>query len=120
MPRRPVMAWGSVSRGVHRHSIELRNHRSGVPTLSDEGEGNMKECVMRALTQLPGVRDLWHVHTLHEREPGELGSWLLCSPEDSPAGEGQGRNPGVYTSEKSDRPIVPEKLSNKAPSIVAI
>jgi hypothetical protein len=26
----------------------------------------------------------------------------------------------VYTSEKSDRPIVPEKLSNKAPSIVAI
>jgi hypothetical protein len=45
---------------------------------------------------------------------------LLCSPEDSPAGEGQGRNPGVYTSEQSDRPIVPEKLSNKAPSIVAI
>jgi hypothetical protein len=40
--------------------------------------------------------------------------------KDSPAGEGQGRNPGVYTSEKSDRPIVPEKLSNKAPSIVAI
>jgi hypothetical protein len=44
----------------------------------------------------------------------------LFSPEDSPAGEGQGRNPGVYTSEKSDRPIVPEKPSNKVPSIVAI
>jgi len=43
---------------------------------------------------------------------------LLFSPEDSPAGEGQGRNSGVYTSEKSDRPIVPEKLSNKAPSII--
>ncbi len=29
---------------------------------------------MRVLTfRLPGVRDLWHVHTLHEREPGELG-----------------------------------------------
>jgi len=24
--------------------------------------------------QLPGVRDLWHVRTLHVREPGELGS----------------------------------------------
>ena len=42
MPRRPVMAWGSVSRGVHRRSIELRNHRSGVPTLLDDGEGNME------------------------------------------------------------------------------
>jgi len=44
----------------------------------------------------------------------------LYSPEDSPAGGGQGRNPGVYTSEQSDRPIVPEKLSNKVSSIIAI
>ncbi len=109
------MAWGSVSRGVHRRSIELRNHHSGVPTLLDEGEGNMNECDMRAVIRLPGVRDLWHVHTLHEREPGDLGSG--CCLEGSPAGEGQGRNPGVYTSEKSDRLIVPEKPSNKAPSI---
>jgi hypothetical protein len=33
----------------------------------------MNKCDMRVLVQLPGVRDLWHVHTLHEREPGELG-----------------------------------------------
>jgi hypothetical protein len=58
---------------VHRRSIELRNHRSGVPTLSNDGEGNMNECDMRVLIQLPGVRDLWHVHTLHERESGDLG-----------------------------------------------
>ena len=50
----------------------------------------------------------------------EISEAAVYSPEDSPVGEGQGRNPGVYTSEKSDRPIVPEKLSNKAPSIVAI
>ena len=49
------------------------------------------------------------------REISEEG--LLYSPEDSPAGEGRGRNPGVYTSEKSDRSILPGKLSNKAPSI---
>ena len=48
----------------------------------------------------------------------EISEGAVYSPEDSPVGEGQGRNPGVYTSEKSDRPIVPEKLSNKAPSIV--
>jgi len=50
----------------------------------------------------------------------EVSEAAVNSPEDSPAREGQGRNPGVYTSEKSDRPIVPEKLSNKAPSIVAM
>ncbi len=93
MPRRPVMAWGSVSRGVHRRSIEpqlnplrchcvnltgqVRNHRSGVPTSLYDGEGNTSECLMRVLIRLPGVRDLWHVHKLHEREPGDLGSGCL-------------------------------------------
>ncbi len=50
----------------------------------------------------------------------EISEGAVVSPESSPAGEGQGRNPGVYTSEKSDRPIVPEKLSNIAPSIIDI
>ena len=49
----------------------------------------------------------------------EISEGAVYSPVDSPAGEGQGRNPGVYTSEKSDRPIVPEKPSNKAPSNIA-
>ncbi len=48
----------------------------------------------------------------------EISEAAVYIPEDSPAGEGQGRNPGVYTSEKSDRPILPEKLLNKAPSII--
>ncbi len=77
----------------------------------------MSKCVTRVLIRLPGVRDLWHVHKLHEREPGELGKGLL---KDSPVGKGQGRTPCVNVSEQSDRPIVPEKLSNKAPSIIAI
>jgi len=38
-----------------------------VLTLLDDGEGNMSECVKRVLIRLPGVRDLWHVHKLHER-----------------------------------------------------
>ena len=28
---------------------------------------------MQVLIRLPGVRDLWHVYKLHEREPGDLG-----------------------------------------------
>jgi hypothetical protein len=55
---------------------------------------------------MSGSREIWEV--------------AVYSPEGSPAGEGQGRNPGMYTSEKSDGPIVPEKPSNKASSIVAI
>jgi hypothetical protein len=50
----------------------------------------------------------------------EISEEAAYSPDDSPVGEGQGRNPGAYTSEKSDRPIVPEKPSNKAPSSIAI
>ena len=47
----------------------------------------------------------------------EISEAAVYSPEDSPVGEGQGRNPGAYSSEKSDRSIIPEKPSNKAPPI---
>ena len=47
----------------------------------------------------------------------EISEAAVVSPEGSPAGEGQGRNPGVYVSEKSDRLIGPEKPSNNASSI---
>ena len=36
----------------------------------------------------------------------EISEGAVVSLDSSRAGEGQGRNPGVYTSEKSDRPIV--------------
>jgi len=114
------MAWRSVSKGVHRRSIELRNHRSGVPTLSSEGEGNMNKCDMRVLVQLPGVRDLWHVHTLHEREPGELGRDCHEIPQTVLLGKAKAAIPACGASEQSDRPIVPEKPSNKAPSILNV
>ena len=112
------MAWRSVSKGVHRRSIELRNHRLGVPTLLDDGEGNMSECAKRVLIRLPGVRDLWHVHTLHEREPGELGRDCHEIPQTVLPGKAKAAIPACGASEQSDRPIVPEKPSNQAPSIV--
>ena len=72
---------GSVSRGVRRRCIELRNHPSEVPTLLDDGKGNMSECAKRLLIQLLGVRDLRHVHKLHERELGDLGRGCCIIPE---------------------------------------
>ena len=53
MPRRPVMAWGNVSRGVHRRSIDLRNHRLGGPTLYNDGEGNMGWCDSASVSPAP-------------------------------------------------------------------
>jgi len=53
MRRRPVMAWRSVSRGMYRRSIELRNHRLGVPTTSNGGEGNMDWCDRASASPAP-------------------------------------------------------------------
>jgi len=65
------------------------------------------------LVQLPGVRDLLHVHTLHVRKPGELGNdWRRVSLSVR-LGKAEGRNTSVYASEQSDRPIGPEKPPNK-------
>jgi len=36
---------------------------------------------MRVLIGLPGVRDLWHVHKLLEREPGDLGRGCCLVPQ---------------------------------------
>ena len=41
----------------------------------------MSECAKRVLIRLPGVRDLWHVHKLHEREPGDLGRGCCIVPK---------------------------------------
>ncbi len=127
MRRRSVMAWRSVSRGMYRRSIELRNHRLGVPTTSNGGEGNMSWCDSASASPAPrsqrpdacayapcaeaGLR-------LVEPTPrrGELGNdWRRVSPSVR-LGKAEGRNTSVYASEQSDRPIGPEKPPNKGSS----
>jgi hypothetical protein len=66
--------------------------------------------------QLPGVRDLLHVHMLHVRKPGELGNDWRRVPLSVRLGKAEGRNTSVYASEQSDRPIGPEKPPNKGSS----
>ena len=72
--------------------------------------------IARVPFQFPGVRDLLHVRTLHVREPGGLGSEWRRVPPSVRLGKAGGRNPSMYASEQSDRPIVPRKPSNKGPS----
>jgi hypothetical protein len=54
----------------------------------------MSESIMRVLIQLPGVRDLRHVHTLHERKPGELGSGCCIVPKTVLPGKVKAAIPG--------------------------
>ena len=68
--------------------------------------------------QLPGVRDLWHVRTLHVREPGELGRGWQEVPLPVGLGKAGGRNSSKDAAEQSDRFILPEKPLNKGPSIL--
>ena len=54
--------------------------RSG-PELCLDGEGNMNKCDMRVLVQLLGVRDLSHVHTLHDMRSHRQSSWGRPRPQ---------------------------------------
>ncbi len=110
MRRRPVMAWRSVSRGTHRRSIELRNHRLGVPTTSSGGEGNMGWCDSASASPAPrsqrpapcaeaGLRLRFQPVELTPRR-GELGNdWRRVSLSVR-LGKAEGRNTSVYASEQ--------------------
>jgi RNA-directed DNA polymerase len=114
------MAWRSVSRGAHRRTVLISEitSRERQPCTT-VGKAIWTGAIARVLAQLPGARDLRHVRKRHVREPGELGSGWGWGSAASPAGEGRGHNPSMYTAEQSDRPIVPEKPSNKVPSTLS-
>ena len=139
MRRRPVMVrLRRISRGMYRRSIELRNHRSGVLTLLDDGEGNMGWCDSASASPTPrsqrpapcayapcaeaGLQLRFQPVGLTGRRVkptprrGELGNdWRRVSLSVR-LGKAEGRNTSVYASEQSDRPIGPEKPPNKGSS----
>jgi hypothetical protein len=64
----------SVDRGKRRPAIELRNPKSGTPTLSHQGEGHTGGGDRsRAAARSRGVEDPVHARTSGAREPGESG-----------------------------------------------
>ena len=64
----------SVDRGKRRPAMELRNSKSGAPTLSHQGEGHTGSGdKSRAADRSRGVEDPEHARTSGAREPGESG-----------------------------------------------
>lgn len=105
--------WGEALTGeTGGPAIEPRNHKTGMPMLLSEAEGNTVHDVNRK-----SCSDPTRSKTLST--PGSFlhGSWEISSvPEPKGAGgtgKAKSRNPVVYAGEKSDTPVVPEKLSNK-------
>ncbi|MBU0989875.1 MAG: hypothetical protein KJ823_06765, partial [Proteobacteria bacterium] len=61
-----VRLYAKHCQGKRRPGIELRNHRSGVPILLDDGEGNTGCGVIQRVAHRPrGVRDPVHAWTLY-------------------------------------------------------
>ncbi|CAM2194946.1 RNA-directed DNA polymerase [Paraburkholderia kururiensis] len=95
-----------------RPAIEPRNRQSGMPTLLSKAEGNTTHDVNRKSCVDPARSETLCM-------PGSLsyGSSEISSVSGAVRPDGAGkvkdRKPVVYAGEKSDTPIVPEKLPNK-------
>ena len=93
-------------------AIEPRNQESGMPMLLCEAEGNMEYGVTRQSYSDPA-----RSKTLSTLGSLMHGNWEISSVPAAQAMGGVGkvnnRNPIVNAGEKSDTPVVPEKLSNK-------
>src|SRR5260370_11258882 len=61
-----------------------------------------------------------HVPNLHAREPGDPTVARLPGSGKGPLREGRGRNPEMNDGGKSDSPVVPAKLPNKAVAAEAV
>ena len=98
-----------------RPAIEPRNHKSGMPTLLSEAEGNMVHGVNRK-----SCTDPTRSETLCMLGSLLHGSSEISSVSDAGwsdrAGKVKDRNPATDVDEKSDTPIVPKKPLNKGMS----
>jgi hypothetical protein len=66
---------GEASAGEHTgQQLSHESFLSQVPTLSVKAEGNTDRRVIASAWTTWRGRRTWHVCTLHEREPGDLGS----------------------------------------------
>ena len=114
MRRLPARGRRSVGAGLRRRGIELRNHLSGVSTLCQYGEDNTVRSDRRGACRPTESETLCMRRSSMRgsRESPEATEQVLSSVR---LGEVCGRYPSVYATGQSDRPIVPEKPSNKGP-----
>ncbi len=105
--------WSEALTGeTSRPAIEPRNHSIGHAHDVAMSEGNTEHDINRKTCSDPARSE-----TLSMLGSDLHGSWEISSvPEPGGAGgtgKAQGHNPVIYAGEKSDTPVVPEKLSNK-------
>ena len=114
MRRLPARGRRSVGAGLRRRGIELRNQPSGALTLYCYGEDNTVRSDRRGAHRPTESETLCMRRSSMRgsRESPEATEQVLSSVR---LGEVCGRNPSVYATGQSDRPIVPEKPSNKGP-----
>jgi hypothetical protein len=115
MRRLPARGRRSVGAGLRRRGIELRNHLSGVSTLCQYGEDNTVRSDRRGACRPTESETLCMRRSSMRgsRESPEATEQVLSSVR---LGKVCGRYPSVYATGQSDRPIVPEKPSNKGRS----
>lgn len=95
-----------------RPAIEPRNQESGMPTLLSEAEGNMVYGGNRKSYTDPTRSENLCMSGSLSHGSSEI-SLVSCAMWQDGVGKVNDRNPTIYVNEKSDTPIVPEKLLNK-------
>lgn len=98
-----------------RPAIEPRNHKSGMPTLLSEAEGNMVHGVNRKSCTDPTRSETLCMSGSLLHGSSEISSVSDAGWSDR-AGKVKDRNPATDADEKSDTPIVPKKPLNKGMS----
>ena len=121
-PRPRVMAAcpqgpdASVDRGTRRPAIELRNHPFGTPTSLSGREGNTirDDSASRVIGPAESKTLSMRESSVPENREIPAAPAAGRKPWKGRSGKACGHNPDVYAAGKSDRPIVPRKLPNKA------
>jgi hypothetical protein len=112
MRRLPVRGRRSVGAGLRRRGFELRNHHFGASTLCYNGEDKTVCSVMRVAYRPTESETLCMCRSSmrgNRESPGAT-ELVLSSVQ---LGKVRDRNPSMYVTGQSDRPIVPQKPSNK-------
>lgn len=97
-----------------RPAIEPRNQKHGMPTPLSEAEGYIGQDAMRESCSDPARSETLSMSGSLTNRNREISSVPMQSV--GGAGKAQSHNPAIHAGEKSDRPIVPKKPSNKGES----
>ena len=106
---------GEALTGAHTGSVLSREIReTGAPTPLSEAEGNTIRGRKSESSVGPARSETRSTCGTFLRENREIPASPVVDDAAGRAGKAEGRNPAMHDTGKSDRPIVPTKLPNKA------